>query len=176
MKRSSLVALVLSVAACSFAADESRLNEHLEPLRPFLGITWRGVFKDSKPEKPMVDVSRWERALNGQAVRILHSVNDGDYGGESIIYWDKQKTNVAYHYFTTAGFTTSGTMTFSQGKITAVEKVLGNTNGVVEVRSTWELRPDGTLATKAAYVKDGRATSEREIIYKPDPHAEVKFK
>jgi hypothetical protein len=30
----------------------------------------------------MFDVSHWERAMNGRAIRMLHSVNDGEYGGD----------------------------------------------------------------------------------------------
>ena len=43
------------------AADQPVLNEHLEILRPLLGKTWRGEFKNSTPEKPVVDIARWER-------------------------------------------------------------------------------------------------------------------
>jgi hypothetical protein len=64
-------------------ADKAPLNPHLEPLRPLLRKTWKGVFAGSKAEKPTVDVARWERALNGQAVRVLHSINQGVYGAKS---------------------------------------------------------------------------------------------
>jgi hypothetical protein len=60
--------------AATYGADT--LAKELEPLRPFIGKTWKGQFKNSTPEKPRADVAKWERALNGQAVRILHSVND----------------------------------------------------------------------------------------------------
>ncbi|PYL41545.1 MAG: hypothetical protein DME29_10475, partial [Verrucomicrobia bacterium] len=73
------------------AAEELPLNAHLEPLRPLLEKTWKGTFKDSKPDKPTVDVQRWERALNGQAIRILHSINDGAYGGETLLIWDEPR-------------------------------------------------------------------------------------
>ena len=78
------------------AVENASLDEHLEPLRPLLGKTMRGVFKNSKPESPMVDVARWERALNGKAVRFLHSVNDGIYGGETIFVWDAKKDAVIF--------------------------------------------------------------------------------
>src|SRR5688572_28206099 len=68
-----VAALVLCAALGARAADT--LAKELEPLRPFIGKTWKGQFKDSTPEKPKVDVAKWERALNGQAVRILHSVD-----------------------------------------------------------------------------------------------------
>ena len=80
-----------------FSADTPSLEPHLEPLRPLLDKTWKGTFKDSKPEKPTVDVMHWERALNGKAVRVLHSINEGIYAGETIIMWDENKQSVTYH-------------------------------------------------------------------------------
>src|SRR5262245_33334512 len=67
--------LVLAFASRLPAAEAESLDEHLAPLRPFLGKTWKGEFKNSTPEKPRFDISRWERALNGKAVRVVHSVN-----------------------------------------------------------------------------------------------------
>ena len=170
------IALAVLVHLSLHAAEKLPLDEHLEAFRPFLGRTWRGEFKNSTPEKRTIDVARWERALNGKAVRVLHSINDGAYGGESIVRWDKESKQLVYHYYTTAGFMTSGTMTINDGKIVAVEKVLGNANGVTEVRSTTELRADGTMLTKAEYLKEGQPSGGRETLYKEDPTAEVKFK
>lgn len=166
----------LLVAVSTSAAETANLDEHLEALRPFLAKTWRGQFKDSKRDQPMFDIARWERALNGKAVRVLHSIDDGRYGGESIIHWDSEKNQISYHYFTTAGFYTTGTMTCVDGKITAVEKVTGNSNGITEVRSTYELRRDGTVLNKSEYIKNGQAAGHREVIYREDASAEVKFK
>jgi hypothetical protein len=167
---------VMVMAATGPAAELGALDEHLESLRPFLGKTWRGEFKSSKPDKPTIDVARWERALNGKAVRVLHSVNDGAYGGESLAVWDQQKNEIRYYYFTTAGFYTTGTMTIAGGKLTALEKVTGNTNAITEVRSTYELRPDGTMLNKSEYLKDGQPAGSREVIYKEAAAAEVKFR
>ena len=179
MKLSAALPFALAAAAfiVTARADETgKLDEALEPLRPFLGKTWRGEFKDSTPEKPMVDVARWERALNGRAVRVLHSVNEGVYGGESIIRWDPEQKTLVYHYFTTAGFATTGTMTIAGGVITSVEKVIGKSE-VSEVRSTSELRPDGSMVSKAEYLnKDGKASGGREITYKEDAKAGVKWR
>jgi hypothetical protein len=176
MKALLLLALGGSLALSNLhAAETGPLAEQLEPFRPLLGKTWRGEFKKSTPEKPLVDVARWERALNGKAVRVLHSVNDGAYGGETIIQWDKEKKQIVYHYFTTTSFLTTGTMKFSGGKFLGTEKVIGGTN-VTEVRSTFELRADGTLWSKAEYLKDGEPAGDREVLYKEDAKAEVKFR
>ncbi|HWB04938.1 MAG TPA: hypothetical protein VG796_18055 [Verrucomicrobiales bacterium] len=158
------------------AGETGSLDKELEAFRPWLGKTWKGRFKSSTPEKPVVDVARWERALNGKAVRVLHSVNDGSYGGESIIRWDAEKKTLVYYYFTTAGFMTSGTMTISGGVITGMEKVTGGANGIAEVRSTTEIRADGTMLSKAEYLKDGKPSGGREVTYKEDAKAEVKWK
>ncbi len=107
------VALALTLTpGLGFASDyEDRTTAvPLQSFGPLLGKTWKGEFKESTPEKPLIDVSRWERALNGQAVRVVHSVNDGVYGGETLITWDAKKKSLAYWYFTTAGFRTEGTM------------------------------------------------------------------
>jgi len=173
---SALVVFCLFSEVAARAAEQLPLDEHLEAFRPILGRTWRGEFKNSKPDKRTIDVARWERALNGKAVRVLHSINDGAYGGESIVRWDKDAKQLVYHYYTTAGFMTAGTMTIHDGKIVAVEKVSGDANGVTEVRSTTELRADGTMLTKAEYLKNGQPSGGRETVYKEDPTAEVKFK
>src|SRR6185369_168379 len=137
-----LICLPVVFAGLSLcAADKPALDPHLEPLQPLLEKTWKGAFKNSKPEKPIVDVMRWERALNGKAVRVLHSINDGAYGGETIFRWDEQKQSVVYHYFSTAGFTTTGTMRLEGSKIMTHEVVSG-TGDTSEVRGTSEIKPD----------------------------------
>src|SRR5687767_527764 len=114
---------IVLAGAAAYGADA--LAKELEPLRPFIGKTWKGHFNTSPPEKPKIDVAKWERALNGQAVRILHSVNDGSYGGETIIMWNRKNQRLEYHYFTTAGFTTHGTMKVEGKKLITRETVTG---------------------------------------------------
>jgi hypothetical protein len=181
--RSRLVSLALALA-CTLTtatlpvrgAEAPTLIPQLEPFRAFLGKTWRGEFKNSTPEKPVIDISRWERALNGQAIRILHSINRGDYGGESILTWDAEKKSVVYYYFTTAGFMTTGTMKIVDGRLVGHETVRGAAGGVTEVRSTNEIRPDGTMIAKSEYLKNGQWEPGHEITYREDPKAEVVFK
>jgi hypothetical protein len=173
----------LFVSACCFcatlsvyAADQPSLDRHLEPLRPLLEKTWKGKFEGGKPDKPTVDIMRWERALNGKAVRILHSINDGVYGGETIIRWDERKQTVVYYYFTTGGFMTVGTLTLKGGKFATHETVEGGRDGVTEVRATTELRPGGTVHVKAEYMKDGKWQTGHEVNYREDPTAKVVFR
>ena len=165
------------LTATSFAAagdNAAPLAEPLKPFAPFLGKTWRGEFVNAK--KPTVDIARWERALNGQAIRTLHSINDGAYGGESIIMWDAKKKSLVYWYFTTAGFRTEGTMKHEDGQWIAHETVAGGAGGVTEVKSISKILPDGRMHVKAEYLKDGQWTVGRETYYKEAPEAKVIFK
>lgn len=162
--------------ASMWAGETGKLNEHLEVLRPFLGRTWRGELKNSTPEKPVVDVSRWERALNGQAVRVLHSINGGEYGGETLIFWSAEKKCIAYHYVTTAGFQTEGVSTVEDGKFISTEKVKGSSGGITEVKAVAELRPDGVLVTSSQYFKEGKWVPGHSATYREDPKAEVVFR
>mgnify|MGYP001205215261 CR=1 FL=1 len=172
----SVLAFCVSATIRLSGADQPSLDPQLEPLRPLLDKTWKGPFKNSTPEKPIVDVMRWERALNGKAVRVLHSVNDGIYGGETIFMWDEKKQVVTYHYFTTAGFMTVGSMSLKEGKLMTHEVVTGSTGDVREVRGISELLPSGAFRVKTEHLKDGEWQPGREVTYTQDPGAKVVFK
>ncbi len=152
------------------------LIEPLKVFEPMCGKTFRGEFANSTPEKPQWDVSTWERAMNGQAVRVLHSVNDGEYGGESILMWDPSVEKIRFWYFTTAGFYTTGTMDVDGKKWVSVEKVTGNANNITEVRSTSEFGRDGKFVTKAEYLQEGKWVPGHQITYQESPQSQVVFK
>src|SRR2546422_6418074 len=110
-KMNCVLLLVVWGATAAAADPSANLAKPLEPLRPFLGKTWKGPFKSSTPEKPKYDIAKWERALNGQAVRILHSINDGEYGGETLGMWEPQTERAGVQYFTPPRFFTRGPLT-----------------------------------------------------------------
>jgi hypothetical protein len=167
---------VLALAFAAAVPAGAEMNPRFEPLRPLLGKTWKGVFPGSTAAKPVVDVSRFELALNGQAVRILHSINGGDYGGESLIVWDKAKDSLVFYYFTTAGFYTTGTLMAQAGGFVAHELVTGDADGITEVKSTSEVLPDGRLHVVSQYLKKGQWVDGRDVHYKEDKDAVVRFK
>jgi hypothetical protein len=157
-------------------AEGLPLNSHLEAFRPLLDKTWAGTFTNSTPDKPVIDVQKWERALNGQAVRVLHSINQGTYGGETVLIWDDQRKNIVYYYFTTGGFMTVGTFRVENGKFVSHEDVRGDADGVTEVRATSELLPNGKLHVRAEYLKNGNWTLGHECTYEVTPEAKIVFK
>jgi hypothetical protein len=165
--------LVVTITwAVALVAAEPQLDEHLAPLKPFVGKTWRGEFKRSTSDKPLVDVSQWEVILKGKAVRCRHSVNDGVYGGESIIMWDPEKNSLVAFYFTTAGFFTEGTMELKDGKLYSHEKVRGIDPGVKEVEAVTELT-DGKMRVTARFLQGGKGVDGHEITYTEAPDAKV---
>lgn len=166
--------LVFLVAAPLGAQDG--LVEHLMPLKPYIGKTWKGIYGRSEEGKQDIDISKWERALNGKAVRILHSINDGEYGGETIIMWDADKESLVFFYFTTAGFYTKGTFTVGNDQYTSHEFVTGNENGITEVKATGRVLPDGRLHSKAEYFKNGEWVDGHEFYYTEAPGEKVIFK
>jgi hypothetical protein len=173
----SLIAtlIILGFIASAAAQQATNFSKALEPFRPFLK-TWKGHFKNSTPEKPNFDVQRWERALNGRGVRILHSVNNGAYGGESMIVVNPKTAALEFYYFTTAGFYTRGTIEFEGDKMITHEEVTGNDDGITKVKGTTELLPGGKMRVLTQYFKKGAWETGRDMTYEESPSAEVVFK
>ncbi len=164
-----------TVFSCYAAPEQGKLTEQLEPFRPYLNIYWRGDLNQGQG-KPTVDVSLWQRALNGTAIKMTHSLNDGEYGGETLLFWDKSANKFKYFYFTTAGFYTQGFMTFDaqNGTLTAEEDVTGNSNGITKVRSISKLSAK-KLTTQSEYLQNGQWVKGHSAIYHPEPNAMIKF-
>ena len=114
--------------------------------------------------------------MNGQAVRVTHSVNDGKYGGESILMINPRTKGVEFYYFTTAGFFTHGTVAFEGAKIITHEEVTGNEEGTTETQATTELLRDGRMRVKTRYFKKGQWEDGRDMTYEVTPGAEVVFR
>ena len=95
--------------------------------------------------------------LNGQVVRTIHSVNDGAYAGEALVYWDAEKQSIVSHYVTTGGFYTSATIRFENGAMLS------------------HILADGRLQVKTEQLKDGQWTPGGERLYVEDPGAVLRF-
>ena len=169
----------LLLSTCLLSQDTNNpfpLSEHLKPFSSYVGKTFKGKFAHSTKKKPAYDISRWERALNGNAIRILHSVNNGEYGGESIIMWDSERESLASWYFTTAGFYTTSTFEFDGKRLISLEDVSGNQNGITKVKTIIQLLPDGKLQNRSKYFMNNVWVDGHEIYYQETPDEKVVFK
>ena len=152
------------------------LSEHLKVFEGHIGKTYKGEFSNSTKEKPVFDISHWERILNGMAIRIMHSVNEGEYGGESIITWSAEKNSLVSSYFTTAGFTTNAVLHFEDNKLISIEDVVGNENGITKVKAIIEFLTNGDLRNSSKYLMNDVWVDGHTIYYKEAPNAKVVFK
>ena len=167
----SVTAAALAAALLATAAAAA---SPLDVFAPLCGRTWRGGF--TGPDgTAMTDVSRWELVLGGQAVRVVHSLNDGVYGGETLMYWDPQAGTIAFVYVTTAGFRTEGTIAVDGDTFTSHEEVVGGANGITAVRAVSRLREDGRLEMVSEYRRGGEWGPGHTVVYTEAPDAEVRF-
>lgn len=167
----------LCLISALLAAPAAWAGTDYAPMKPFekvAGKTWRATEQD-KNGKPMNDVSRWEFILGGKALEITHSLNEGEYGGRTIFFYDESAKNYVFHYFTTAGFHTQGTARLEGNIMTSIEKVSGHEN-IVEVRAVSTLGEDELKSTSEYVRKDGSTTPGHSFTYTPDEDAVVKFR
>lgn len=164
---------VLLLLSCSVWA-QPQLSDELKVFTRYLG-TWEADFPAAKGKPAMQDVARWERALNGTAVRTLHSINKGMYGGESLIFWDNSKASLVFFYFTTAGFYTQGTMeVISPTEFVAYEEVHNSKEGITKVKSTSKFA-NGEFLVSTQYLKNGSWTTATTRRYRAS-QKKVQFK
>ena len=167
----TIAAVLISVLAFALPAIGAETPSQLKAFEPYVGKTWKALVN---PERKLYDISKWERALANQAVRILHSVGDGAYGGETLIVWDAKQESLVYYYFTTAGFYTQGTAKFdTDGNLETRELVTGNAQGITEVRSIQELLADGRMKVTTKMLRGDTWQEPTVVVYAEAPDAEV---
>lgn len=172
---------VLAVAACSKPVAEQTPTPSVEagtvaktsvagayepmaPFAPFSGKTFRGEWTDENGET-FVDISKWELILNGRALQSTHRLEGKDYGGRTIFFYDEGSKTYVFHYFTTAGFHTTGASQFIDGGLVTEERVEGAID-VAAVRSKVTFG-EGALEIDVIYVgKDGSEKPGGHRIYK----------
>lgn len=156
--------LLLAVISFKPHAQDNAFTDELRIFSDYLG-TWTAVFKSENGVPTVVDVSSWERALNGKALRTLHSINQGEYGGESLIFFDKTTQTIVFYYFTTADFFTQGTIeVLSDNSFVAYEDVTGNSDGITKVKSTSTLMGD-KMDVSTSYLQHGQWTTPELRTY-----------
>ncbi|WP_428407042.1 hypothetical protein [Hyphococcus sp.] len=141
-----------------------------EPMAPFAklaGRAWRGEGIGPNGQ-PVVDIAKYEMILGGRAFQSTHKLENGSYGGRTIIFFDEGAKRYIFHYFTTAGFHTTGEIVPTETGFTAVEQVQNHPE-FAEVRSE-AFYGDKTIRVVSSHVThDGDASSGEELVYKEIP-------
>ena len=160
-----MVMLLLLEISSAQDVDSATLSEHLIAFKPYLGKTYEGDFINSTKEHPMRDVLTWERSLNGNAIKMIHSVNHGEYGGETMIMWDPITKGLRSWYFTTAGSLTLSTVEIRGEQFITIEDVAGNQNGITKVKTVIQLLYGEKLQKKTKYLMNNMWVDGNEMIY-----------
>ena len=144
------------------------LSEHLIEMKPFIGNTYKGNFINSTKENPMTDIISFERALNGNAVKVIHSVNKGEFGGETIVMWNPEKGGLQSWYFTSAGSLTIQNVQIKKDTFISIENVERNQNGITKVKTIIEVLNGTQITKRTKYLinnlwKDGSETTYNKV-------------
>lgn len=156
-------------------AQAQALQDELAPFEALVGHTYRGEFTPDKEGNVAIDISRWDVILNGRGIRISHSLNDGEYAGESLIYWDSKRQTIAFFYLTNAGFHTQGTGHFEDGVFIANESVTGNSEGITNVISRTSFTINGEMTVESFYLKGEEKWQGSKVIYQRDDGATLRY-
>ncbi len=167
----AFVALCL-LSGAALDEDALPLHEKLEQLRPFLAITWKGDLSDPGSKLRRFDVVRYDRTLNGEVIRMLHSINDGDLGGEMVIRYNEAAKRVEYHYFTSAGFLTTGSIRFNGRAFVAEDDEQA---GQVPMRMERRIKGD-RMISKTQMFRDGGWTRGTEQFYVAAPEEKIRYR
>lgn len=140
------------------------------PFEHLVGKTWRGT--GTGPER-VQDVQRWDWAVGGHAVQVVHSVADGAYAGETLIFRDRDSGAYVFHYFTSGGFHTTGTMRPTGPGAFEVEETVHGLDGFTTQRSTIVMGADGVNRSRGYREVDGQWVEQGGFDYRADPTAEL---
>lgn len=163
-----LFAILFSIMPIAFAHAElaKEENETYEPMAVFAnlaGKTWRG--EGTAPNgMAIVDIAKHDFIMDGRAFQSVHRLENADYGGKTVFFYDEGAEQYIFHYFTTAGFHTTGVIEPTELGFKAIEKVQ-NHDVYDEVRSEVFVE-DGKMRVVSSHVdKEGNSNEGEEMIY-----------
>ena len=101
-------------------------------------------------------------------------LNDGAYGGRTIVFYDEGAQAYVFHYFTTAGFHSTGTFELRDDGFDSIEHVAGH-ESVAEIRGRVTIG-DGVFTAKNVTInKDGTTQESEPAIYREVSERPVLF-
>ncbi len=139
-------------------------REEFGVLADLVGRTFRGEPTDASAGN-IADIQLWLWSDDGEALIIKHRLEDGSYGGDSIVTKNSETGKLSYIYNTNAGFSTQGDFVLDdKGHWEAVEDVSGQSD-ITKVRSRGYIREDGALISSSEYLKNGEWVPGNSFVY-----------
>ena len=164
MKR-LLYFLIPALIVSAQTKSEPPLSDHLIEMKPFIGNTYKGDFINSTKENPMFDVLSFERALNGNAIKVIHSVNNGEFVGETMVMWNPEKGGLQSWYFTSAGSLTIQNVQIRKNTFISIENVERNQNGITKVKTIMEVLNEDQIKKRTKYLMNNMWKDGSETLY-----------
>ena len=164
-----ILASILLLASATATAAEPIAE--LKALAPYIG-TWTSIQKPDDCEK-FVDVQKWEWAFRGQVIRLTHSVNGGEYAGESLIHWDATAKNIIYRYVNTSNFYTDGIITIlKDGSLEVRENIFSSNKMGRQSHSGYRIE-DGKMHSWSKFLTEGTWGEADHYTYNNTPDAVI---
>lgn len=169
-----LGALALSLCLLIGPARAEAPQGPLSVFADLVGKTWRGAGQAGESAE-RTDIIVWETIMGGLAVQSTHSIDDGHYGGRTIFFYSPAEAAIVFHYFTTGGFHSTGTIEpQANGDLLSIEHIHG-LDDVQEVRAV--IRMGGaSWEVSSLYLRDGAWVEGDGFSYVEAPGAEVRFR
>ncbi|MEM6325625.1 MAG: hypothetical protein AAF791_00770 [Bacteroidota bacterium] len=155
------------LAVLSISAQAQEPHPALAALAPLVGEPWQGTFENQG--QTVTDLSRWEWAMNKQALRNIHALEGGAYGGETLIW--AEADSLRFLYVTSGGFTTSGTGHVAEDGALVVDEVVSGHPEIDRARSTSRVNAEGHLETFTQMRRLGVWEDSRRVTYVRTPGA-----
>lgn len=159
--------LLLALLAPTLAAQSWPPDSALAALAPLVGEPWQATFEVDG--QTVTDVSRYEWAMRGHALRNVHTLSDGGYGGETLIW--AEDDSLRFVYVTSGGFTTSGAGIVREDGALVVEEAVAGHPEIDRVRSVSVVDADGQLQTITEMRRGGTWEPSRTATYVRTPSA-----
>ena len=169
--------LIFFFISCFVLANSSEKNDlsyRLRGFEPFIGKYFKGSINNVSKLKSSSEVIYFQRILNGQAIRISHSINHGEFGGETIIAWNDSNNLLESIYFSTGGTIKKSIVEIKDHKVILLEDLI-NDNSIKKVKTTYKLLLNGNLEKEIKYYIDKTWRKSHVLIYKNDKNSKLIF-
>ena len=125
-----LLALALQVGSAPTLIPE------LQPLAFVTGSCWRGTFSNRPRE---TDTHCFSPMLGGRFIRDVHVVEGAaePYSGETVYRLDADTGEIRFHYYSSAGFSSSGSAMPTATGMDFPEETYRGVDGDMVVRTRW---------------------------------------
>ena len=160
-----LLLLIFSLINTEEIPINNSISDKLILFKPFLGKIFRGKIINSKVNDSIYNIHRWYSVLNGNAIRMTHEINNGEYLSEAFILWDEKLNRLRSWHFNSSGIVVIKDVKFVDDNLIFIEDVSKNKNGITKVKTIYNFIYNGKLQNRTRFLMDNIWVDGGESIY-----------